>query len=75
MHHELLNMYAVAWLFGGIGFVVSVAHLAARWKLGRAGKTIPVHWGAFYCGFAYTIAFAWFTCLIVAHHGPGWPHF
>jgi hypothetical protein len=30
---------------------------------------MPVLWEARFIGFAYTIAFAWITCLIVAHHG------
>ncbi len=75
MHHELLNLYAVAWLFGVVAFIVSVAYLGVTWRLKTRGKTVPTPWVAFYSGFAYTIAFAWFTCLIVAHHGPGWPHF
>lgn len=75
MHRELLNLYAVAWLFGGVGLIATLAYFGARLGLGSRGATISARWDGFYSGFAAAMIFALFFCLIIAHHGPGWPHY
>ncbi len=75
MHRELLNMYAVAWLFGGVGLIATVVYFVAVWRLRARGSAISARWDGVYCGFAVGTMIALFTCLIVAHHGPGLPHY
>lgn len=75
MHHELLNMYAVAWLFAFVALAATAVYFAVAWRLRAKGRTIPVRWDSFYSGFAIGMMFALFTCLIISHHAPGPPHF
>lgn len=74
MRHELLSLYAVAWVFGGVGLLVSFAYLGTKAVLRRRGKTITDVWNGVYIGFAVTLFPCILLCLIAARQ-TGWPHY
>jgi uncharacterized BrkB/YihY/UPF0761 family membrane protein len=68
VHHEIIGIYSVAWVFGAVGLLISVTYLVMTQRLRKRCEKVSPRWDGLYSGAAITLFLVILLCLVLSRH-------